>query len=158
MVNFILTNKIYLRRKGKKAMLKIRWIFAVVFSLAMVLTRFYLKCSAREIKLGILIPFNKGNDYISDNRQQAKYYAGMIPYARDIVNNDPNLLPNDTLSFVWNDTECKTENALREMAHQWRDDVDAFIGLGCYCDEPARLASALGLPIISHVSSGYLNS
>ena len=139
-------------------MLTIRWIFAVVFSLATVLTRFYLNCSAREIKLGILIPFNESIDYIADNRQQAKYYAGMIPYAINKINKDPNLLPNHNLSFVWNDTKCKTENALREMTQQWRDGVDAFIGLGCYCDTPAELASALRLPVISHVSSEDLNS
>lgn len=125
----------------------------MVFSLATVLTRLYLYCSAREIKLGILIPLKTDSDFASDNRQQARYYAGIIPYAINKINKNLNLLANHTLSFVWKDTECKTEKSLRGMAEQWSEGVDAFIGLGCYCDEPARLATALGLPVISHVSS-----
>ncbi len=128
-------------------MLKIGWIFAALF-----LSRFYVNCNARNITLGILLPFKTDGDFLSDNRQQARYYAGMIPYAINTINNDPNLLPNHTLSFIWKDTECRTDKALRGMVQQWSENVDGFIGLGCFCEESARLASSLGLPVISNVS------
>jgi hypothetical protein len=136
-------------------MLKIRWIFAIFFFTATLRTRFYVNCRAGKITLGILLPFETAGDFLSDNRQWTKRYAGMIPYAINTVNNDPNLLPNHTLSFVWKDTECRTDKALRGMAQQWSENVDAFIGLGCFCEESARLASALRLPVVSNVSYIY---
>lgn len=132
-------------------MLTARWIFAAAFLEAMFRKRSFVNCG-REITLGILLPFENDGDYRSDNLQQAKYYAGMIPYAINIINKDPNLLSNHTLRFVWKDTECRTDKALKGMAQQWSENVDAFIGLGCFCEEPARLASALGLPVVSNVS------
>jgi hypothetical protein len=128
-----------------EAMLKILW------NLAVLLTQFYANCNARNITLGILLPFKTDSDFLSDNRQHARYYAGMIPYAINSINGDPNLLSNHTLNFIWQDTECRTDKALRGMVQQWIERVDAYIGLGCFCEEPARLASALGLPVISNV-------
>ena len=112
-------------------------------------------CATTNITLGILLPFRASAVFTKDTRQQAKYYAGIIPYAIDIINKDPSLLLNHTLRYIWNETECKTEKALKGMVQQWSRKVDAFIGLGCFCEVPARLASALGLPVISHVSSGW---
>ena len=132
-------------------MWNISWIFTIVSFFAVLLSQFFAYCNARNITLGILLPFKTDSGFLSDNRQQARYYAGMIPYAVNTINSDPNLLSNHTLNFIWKDTECRTDKALRGMVRQWTKKVDAFIGLGCYCDEPARLASALRLPVISNV-------
>ncbi|XP_028406591.1 receptor-type guanylate cyclase Gyc76C-like [Dendronephthya gigantea] len=132
-------------------MLTIRWISASVFFLVLLSSRFEASSSANNITLGILLPFKTHGVFTKDNLPQAKYYAGIIPYAIDIINKDPHLLPNYTLRYIWNETECDTEKALKGMVQQWTRKVDAFIGLGCFCEVPARVASALELPVISHL-------
>ena len=129
-----------------------RLIFTIAFSIALLRTRFFVNCSSKRITLGVLLPFESERSFLADNRQQARYYAGMIPYVINIINNDPNLLANHTLDYIWKDTECETNKALLGIVEQWWRKVDVFIGLGCDCEEPARLTSALKLPAISSVS------
>ena len=107
----------------------------------------------RNFTLGIILPVENFNNFEADDQKAARYYLGVIPYTVDRVNKDRKILANHTLQYIWNDTGCKVDNALRIMSQQrWEKKADAFIGLGCHCELPARLSSALNLPTITHVS------
>lgn len=110
-----------------------------------------------NLTLGILLPFENIDEFEADNLKLAKYYAGVIPYTIDLINRNKSILPNHTLNFIWKDTACKADYALKGMVDQWKEKADVFIGLGCHCEQPARLASALGLPVISNVSTCYIS-
>lgn len=114
-----------------------------------------LPANCKRLTLGILLPFDNLGNFEVDNLKLAKYYAGVIPYTIDLINKNKSILPNHNLTFIWRDTSCTIDNGLQGVVEQWRSGADVFIGLGCNCEEPVRLASALGLPIISNVSKCY---
>ena len=124
-------------------------IVAFVF-LATILAHSLSDCEV--LTLGILLPFDNLGNFEAHNLKLAKYYAGIIPYTIDLINKNKSILPNHNLTYIWRDTSCTIDNGLQGIAEQWKKGVDVLIGLGCNCEEPVRLASALGLPVISNVS------
>ena len=105
--------------------------------------------AGEEFTLGLLIPFHTSDSFNS----KGLYYAPAISQAVEDINNMPDLLPGHNISFIWNDTECDEEQALRALFYQIQEkDVSAIIGPGCACATAARLAAALDIPMISFVS------
>ena len=111
----------------------------------------------KQIFIGLLLPlsFDKpGSHY----RGGALFYAEAFLIALEAVNNNPSLLPGYRLDYVFNDTKCTELNNIRAMYYQYqlRDrqnlPVHGFIGLGCECSTAAKFASAMKVPVVSHVS------
>ena len=105
------------------------------------------------IKLGALIPFSLGDSSLTTFFSGA-YYASAMFLALDDVNNDKYLLPNHTLTLVWEDTKCDWRKTISMQLKMLEEEhVDAFVGGGCEgCLTNARIAGAQDLPMISHVS------
>ena len=105
------------------------------------------------IKLGALIPFSLGDSTLT-SYFSGLYYASAMFLAVEDVNNDKYLLPNHTLTLVWEDTECDWKKTISTQLKMLEEEhVDAFIGGGCRgCLTNARIAGAQDLPMISHVS------
>ena len=111
-----------------------------------------------KIHIGLLLPFvlsSHGSEYRGGG---AKYYSEAFSLAVKRINNDPTLLPGHKLDFVFNDTRCNELDNIKAMYYQYKSrdvrnmPVHGFIGLGCQCNAPAKFASALKVPVVSHVS------
>ena len=112
-----------------------------------------------KIHIGLLLPFvlsNQGSEY---KRGGAKFYSEAFNIAIENINNDPYLLPGYKLEYVFNDTRCNELDSIRSMYYQYkqRDElrlpIHGFIGLGCQCGTAAKFASAMKVPVVSHVSA-----
>lgn len=121
-------------------------IFAATF-----LTVF--SCSAPtegNLTIGLILPYSRSTG--GGRGLRGIHYASAITIAVDNINKDPNLLPGIRLRFIWDDSECIEEKSIKAFISQWERRVDAFIGFGCNCHTQARMAAALNLPVVSHVS------
>ena len=129
-----------LKVNARLMMCAVTFLTALPFSVA----------SDGNLTLGLILPYR-----ISGGGVQTRpgiYYAAAMTVAVDNINKDPSLLPGINLRFIWDDSECMEEKSIKAFISQWEKKVDAFIGLGCRCFTQARMAAALNLPIISHVS------
>ncbi|RMX38935.1 hypothetical protein pdam_00016427 [Pocillopora damicornis] len=80
--------------------------------------------------------------------------AAAMPIAVEDINNDPSILPNHRLQFVFGNTNCSPNTALPLVMNFWAQQkrgVDAFIGGGCnrVCEYISLLAGKWNLPVIS---------
>lgn len=104
-----------------------------------------------NLTIGLILPYRRTAG--GSRGLRGIHYASAITIAVDNINKDPNLLPGIRLSFIWNDSECTEEKSIQAFLSQWERSVDGFIGFGCNCHTQARLAAALNLPVVSHVST-----
>lgn len=118
-----------------------------------------IQSKAKEVVLGLLIPYKVTGGADLSGYSGGEYYAAAFVLAIEDINNRTDLLPNIKLKYVWNDTMCLVDLAIRSQIWQHcsfqgseRTGVDAFIGTGCKCTTAVTNAAALNLPIISHVS------
>ena len=121
-------------------------IFAVKFLTS---SSFPAPSTDGNLTIGLILPYKVSYGSRSLGGQ---YYASAMTIAVDNVNKDPSLLPGIRLRFVWDDSECSEEQSIKALISQWERRVDAFIGFGCNCHTQARMAAALNLPVVSHVS------
>lgn len=84
--------------------------------------------------------------------KQGRIASGAMTYAVRQINDDPNLLPNINLQFMVADTQASTLVGTAKVIEQFREGAIAFFGPEDSCDTEARVAAALNLPMISHVS------
>ena len=103
-----------------------------------------------NLTIGLILPYSRSAS--GSRGLKGIHYASAITIAVDNINKDPNLLPGIRLSFIWNDSECIEEKSIQAFLSQRERKVDGFIGFGCNCHTQARLAAALNLPVVSHVS------
>ncbi|XP_077977730.1 atrial natriuretic peptide receptor 2-like [Glandiceps talaboti] len=114
----------------------------LIFSLSM------LNCDGQDddIVLGLMIPW-------TGSWPVGRRIASAFLVALDEINNSTSILPNRTISFVWNDTQCNAMEGLREVVDLWTHvkPLHAIIGPGCdiVCEPAALLASAWAIPMIS---------
>ena len=115
-----------------------------------------------KIHIGLLLPFELSNQGSEYKRGGAKFYSEAFNIAIDHINSDPFLLPGYKLEYVFNDTRCNELDSIRSMYYQYkrRDEIrlpiHGFIGLGCQCGTAAKFASAMKVPVVSHVSASCL--
>lgn len=111
-----------------------------------------------KIHIGLLLPFvlsSHGSEYKEGG---ARFYSEAFTLAVKRINEDPTVLPGYKLDFVFNDTRCNELDNIRAMYFQyksrnrWSLPVHGFIGLGCQCSAAAKFASAMKVPVVSHVS------
>ena len=116
----------------------------------------------KQLWIGLLLPFtlaSHGGEYGGGG---AKFYAEAFNLAIEKINNDSSLLPGYKLDYVFNNTRCSELDGIRAMYYQYqtRDrkglPIHGFIGLGCQCSTAAKFASAMKVPIVSHVSLAYI--
>jgi len=118
----------------------------------------YIKAPEKEVVLGLLIPYNVTDEAGISGYSGGQYYAAAFMLAIEDINNRTDLLSNVKLRYVWNDTRCLVDLAIKSQIWQHcsfrsseRTGVDAFIGTGCKCTTAVRNAVAMNLPIISHM-------
>lgn len=103
-----------------------------------------------NLTIGLIIPYSRSAG--GSRAVRGRDYASAMTVAVDNINKDPHLLPGIRLGFIWNDSECIEEKSIQLFISQWERNVDGFIGFGCNCHTQARMAAALNLPVVSHVS------
>ena len=112
-----------------------------------------------NIHIGILLPFNFTSHVHEFSAGSAKWYSEAANIAIERINNDPSLLPGHKLEFVISETNCNELNNTKAMYYQYRKrnlldlPIHGFIGLGCKCRTAAKFASAMKVPVVSHVSA-----
>lgn len=76
-----------------------------------------------------------------------------MPLAVDMVNEDPELLPDHNLLFIAYDSgAANTPWPIRKMTQMKEEGVAAFIGPDLSCEHEAMVAAAWDMPMISYVS------
>lgn len=104
-----------------------------------------------NLTIGLVLPYRMATGGVQS--RPGNHYAAAITIAVDNINKDPTLLPGIKLGFIWDDSECTEEKSIKAFIRQWEKRVDGFIGFGCRCFTQGRMAAALNLPLISHVSA-----
>jgi len=125
---------------------------SLLFLIGIIFLDFSFLVTSKNYRLGLLIPYSNvkklfGNSYYAGNR-----YASAISLAVRDINNQTNLLPNDTISFEWRDTNCDEFTTLRHQLQMLEGNITAFIGPACQCKMAAKNAAAFNKTMISYVS------
>ena len=120
-----------------------------------ILTLLTLQPTAADVRLGFLLPQNATTNASVGALAPGNVYASALLLAIGAVTNDSTLLPGHQVTFVWNDTQCSEEVAVKAMIHQMGRGVQGFIGPACSCETTAKLAAAFNIPMISYVSTPY---
>ena len=107
----------------------------------------------KEIVIGLLIPYTFHDQVEHSTYYTGKFYASAFNIALNEINSNPTLLPGYSLKYIWNDTKCLEKEAIKAQIYQLQNKIDAFIGPGCHCKTVAKIAGAINIPIISHVST-----
>eukprot|EP00794_Sanderia_malayensis_P009041 gene9041-10008_t len=110
-----------------------------------------------KLTLGLIFPYcqNSPCRFLRSPLSEGKEYAAAFKIALDKVNKDSNLLPGHELSFVFNDTKMVEKTGVKAMYEQFTEkNVAALVGLGWHCFPLATIASALNVPVVSHVCDG----
>lgn len=76
--------------------------------------------------------------------------SGALVVAIDEINNNPKLLPNHTLKYIWGNTCGNDTQSTRMFMEHWQAGARLFIGPEKTCKTEASMASAQNLPIISY--------
>ena len=107
-----------------------------------------------EIKIGIILAQTIAKEKDVSTWRSGDFYASAFLVARDEINNNSHLLPRHRLEYVYNDTKCLDDRAIRLLQYQvFQRNVVGIIGFGCSrCDCLAKYASAFDIMIVSHVS------
>lgn len=131
----------------------------ICFLTLFVLSLLTLQLEARNITLGLLLPYNVtsnssalGMELVAGN----SCYVSAMVLAVQAIANDSSLLNGHSVTFIWNDTQCKDEFSVKAMLDQMSKGVEVFIGPACTCETTAKVASAFNIPVISYVSMHYL--
>ncbi|ESO84763.1 hypothetical protein LOTGIDRAFT_221869, partial [Lottia gigantea] len=107
----------------------------------------YLKCySCKNWTIGYITTLN-GKD---KSKAEGRKISGAMSLAVQNVNNDPNILPNDTLNFLFGDNLDDPFTSVRVETEQWKNGAVAFIGPEDYCEIEANVAASWNIPMISY--------
>lgn len=126
----------------------------ICFLTLFVLSLLTLQLEARNITLGLLLPYNVtsnssalGMELVAGN----SCYVSAMVLAVQAIANDSSLLNGHSVTFIWNDTQCKDEFSVKAMLDQMSKGVEVFIGPACTCETTAKVASAFNIPVISYM-------
>lgn len=108
---------------------------------------FLLTVQAREIKLGINVPF-------TGVWPGGPYMASAILIALDKINNHTDWVKPHTLTYVMRDSRCEAKSTISNLLHFYADEnpkVDAYIGPGCSqgCLPGGHIAYEWNLPMVA---------
>ncbi|MFH4974134.1 hypothetical protein AB6A40_000843 [Gnathostoma spinigerum] len=76
--------------------------------------------------------------------------SGALHVAIEEVNQDPFLLPNHRLTYIFNNTCGDEKKSTSYFMEHWAKGAKVFIGLEMNCRTEATMAAARNLPILSH--------
>uniref|UniRef100_A0A915Q3I8 Guanylate cyclase n=1 Tax=Setaria digitata TaxID=48799 RepID=A0A915Q3I8_9BILA len=76
--------------------------------------------------------------------------SGALQVAVDDVNDDPELLPNHKLTYIFNNTCGDEQQSTRFFMQHWAQGAKVFIGPEMNCRTEATMAAAQNLPILSY--------
>ena len=124
---------------------------AIILFLAMI-NSLVVAEKKRDYKLGLLIPYTTVLPHLATDFNKGELFASAMTIAVEQINADPSLLADYNLTFVWKDTKCNEQIAVREQLNQVDSGVQAFIGPGCNCHTAARKAAAFNMTMVSFVS------
>ncbi len=105
--------------------------------------------SLEEFKLGVLLPYTYDSNV---EYPAADQYASAITLAMEKVNNDPTLLNDAKLTFVWNNTACNQTKMVEQQHWQIKQGVVGFVGPSCHGRKAAKIARRHDLAVVSFVS------
>ncbi|XP_035208343.1 guanylate cyclase 32E-like, partial [Stegodyphus dumicola] len=97
--------------------------------------------------------------FLSSFKDIGKLIAGAVPLAVDMVNVDPELLPDHNLRFIFHNSgspdssHYESPMSIRKMTQMKQEGVVAFIGLDQGCEHEALVAAAWDMPMISYKCS-----
>jgi hypothetical protein len=102
---------------------------------------------SEDVNIALMLP-------VTGSWPVGKRMASAATMALDAINSDKYLLPNRTLKFLWNNTDCNARKGLGEVVNLWasmRTKLHAFVGPGCdgICESSGMLAAEWNVPMIS---------
>lgn len=108
---------------------------------------FVLAVQAREIKMGINVPF-------TGVWPGGPNMASAILIALDTINNKSDLLKPHTLTYAMRDSRCEAKSTIANLLHMYVEEdppVDAYIGPGCSqgCIPGGHIALEWNLPMVA---------
>jgi len=101
------------------------------------------------IKVGFITTINSPNP----SRAEGMKIAGAMTHAVNTVNDNPDILPNHTLEYVFADNRNDEFLSVKDLTEQWRNGAIAFFGPEDFCETEAKVAASWNLPLISYVSN-----
>ncbi|XP_048248100.1 guanylate cyclase 32E-like [Haliotis rufescens] len=115
--------------------------------LLLLLTAFGYGLLAKDvIKVGFITTI----DSPEPNKAEGRRIAGAMAHAVNTVNDNPDILPNHTLQYVFADNRDNEFVSVNELTEQWRNGAVAFFGPEDFCETEAKVAASWNLPVISY--------
>ena len=101
-----------------------------------------------EVTLGFLSPMTSG-------LVNGALFSGALPIAVDHINNRSDILPNTTIKFLYENTDCDATTGLGAAVKLFNKKVDVFVGPGCSaaCVIVGRLSTAQKIPMFTYSCS-----
>ncbi|XP_025088185.1 guanylate cyclase 32E-like [Pomacea canaliculata] len=84
---------------------------------------------------------------------EGRSISGAMSLAVNVINENPSILPNHTLRFIFSDNHADPLASVHVLTEQWRAQAIAFIGPEGYCETEARVAASWNLPMVSYKCS-----
>ena len=125
----------------------VTFLALIYFILAYLMNNTY---ALKQITLGVQIPMT--GDWAG-----GPYFASGISVAVDRINNDPTLLANYNVTYVWRDSKCRPQDALSNVVDMYtvqKPKIDAIIGPAC--TEGCKMSAMLGRWIIHRGGGEYM--
>ena len=123
------------------------WILPLILILHLV---FIPQVLGDTFTLGFITTINSSDVIKAEGRK----IAGAMTHAINEVNNDPNILANHTLRYIFADNNDESLKSVNVVTQQWKQGAIAFFGPEDYCETEARVAASWNLPIIAYVRDG----
>lgn len=101
-----------------------------------------------EVTLGFLSPMTSG-------LVNGALFSGALPIAVDHINNRSDILPNTTIKFLYENTDCDATTGLGAAVKLFNKKIDVFVGPGCSaaCVIVGRLSTAQKIPMFTYSCS-----
>lgn len=101
-----------------------------------------------EVTLGFLSPMTSG-------LVNGALFSGALPVVVDHINNRSDILPNTTIKFIYENTDCDATTGLGAAVKLFNKKIDVFVGPGCSaaCVIVGRLSTAEKIPMFTYSCS-----
>lgn len=101
-----------------------------------------------EVTVGFLTP-------MTSQLVRGAQFSGALPIAIDSINNNSNILPNTTINFLYEDTDCDATTGLGAGVKLFNKKVDVFIGPACSaaCVIVGHLSTVEKIPMFTYSCS-----
>ena len=124
------------------------WRRKLLISTYLLILLHHAKGVPSEVTIGFLTP-------MTSQLVRGAQFSGVLPIAIDRINNNSDILPNTTIKFLYENTDCDATIGLGAGVELFNKKVDVFIGPACSaaCVIVGHLSTVEKIPMFTYSCS-----